>query len=117
LVQWFQPNSPASGFVLLATAGVLVLATLEQRRRAPLVESQFPNPELFRKSSRRLAHWSVAMCLAVLLGGTALAVALGGGWALLIPTVCLLVVLVFVIRASRRLQRIELARAPPARPI
>jgi cobalamin synthase len=117
LLQSFQPNSLAAGVVLLATAVVLVLTVLDARRRAPVVAAQLPNPELYRQNSRRLAHWTVAVFLVALVGGTVVAAVLGGGWALLIPAVSLLVILVFAMRASRKLQRVELARAPSFRPV
>jgi hypothetical protein len=117
LLQRFQPYGLANAVVLAATAVVLGALLLTARRELPVVAARYPDPGHYLASVRRQMVRTIAIVFGVLIGATALAVGLGGGWALLIPPACLLVALWLMVGDSRRLQRSELAGTAPSQPL
>ncbi|HEV2448904.1 MAG TPA: hypothetical protein VGU43_00635 [Thermoplasmata archaeon] len=119
LMQLFGASALSSGWQLLATPALLAVTALalglvlvDARRSRASWASRFPDPAHFQSSSRRLMIWTVLAVLVALVGAVLGAALLRGGWGLLLPPLAMVVVLVATVRASLRLQRAELARAP-----
>lgn len=99
--------------VLGATAIVLLLFVFDLARVQSAVMTRFPDPDHYRAATRRLTTWSVGAYLLALFGTVALSLYLGVDWLIVLAPVAMIAILVLTVRASRQLQRSELARARP----